>query len=208
MNLTPSHHPTPDDLLDYSSGRSDAAARAMVEAHTHLCRACAAQLGALAAAGGRLLQELPVVAAPEALLARIMDRLPQPHVGIVEDIPLPKSLQSLLPPVSERSWQSALGRGVRMLKVLQQESVELFVLHLSPGASFPHHAHHGRECALLLQGGAMVEGMRFEAGDWAEFAPGSSHEPKADEEGCWLLVRVEGGVRLSGWRGWLQRLMS
>jgi putative transcriptional regulator len=208
MNLTPTHHPSPDDLLDYSSGRSDAAARAMVEAHTHLCAACASHLGLLSATGGELLRDLPVTPAPDALLARIMDRLPAPQSTPDEEVPLPKPLQSLLPPASERAWQSALGRGVRMLKVLQQEGVELFLLHLAPGAGFPHHAHHGRECALLLEGGAVVDGARFEAGDWAEFAPGSAHAPKADEEGCWLLVRVEGGVRLSGWRGWLQRMTS
>lgn len=205
MTLPPSHHPSADDLLAYATGRGDRAAQALMEAHIHLCDACSAEVARFSAPGGRLLRDLPVTPAPEGLLARILDRLPAQAGGGPDEVPLLPHLLSLLPDPPQRAWSGALGRGIRFLKVLEEAGAELFLLQLSPGATFPHHAHRGRESALLLAGGALVEGRAFDAGDWAEFAPGSAHAPQAEGEGCWLLVRVEGGVRLSGWRGWLQR---
>lgn len=206
MSFRPSHHPTPDDLLAYVTGEAGPTARAMVEGHLALCDACAGESGRQAAAGGRLLRALPVTAAPEALLARILDRLPDPPEGAAE-VPLPGFLKALLPPPSERAW-GGLGKGIRLLKLLKEKGAELFLLQLGPGAQFPHHGHRGPEWALLLEGDVDVAGVSYATGDWASFAPGTCHAPVAGPEGCWLLVRVEGGVKLSGWRGWLQRVLG
>lgn len=208
MSLAPSHHPTPDDLVAYATGAADAASRAMVEAHVHLCASCGAEIGRFAAPGGRLLRNLPVTPAPDALLQRILDKLPPQAGGGPDEVPLPRHLLGLLPEPTTRTWQTLLGRGIRLLKVLREEGVDLFLLHLPPGVTFPHHAHEGREQALLLEGEALIEDIPFMTGDWAEFAVGSAHAPTAGAEGCWLFVRVEQGVRLSGWRGWLQRLVG
>jgi putative transcriptional regulator len=208
MSAAPTHHPIPDDLLAYATGRCDGAARAMVEAHLHLCAACAREVGRLTEPGGRLLRDLPVSAAPEGLLDRILDRLPPQAGSGPDEVPLPSHLLALLPEAAGRVWQTALGRGIRLLKVLGEEGVELFLVHLPPRVAFPHHAHRGREQALLLEGEAQVGEACFRTGDWAEFPAGSAHAPTAGGEGCWFLVRVEEGVRLSGWRGWLQRLVG
>lgn len=209
---TPISHPSEDRLLDHVLGRGDRGLRAMLEVHLEGCEACAARVAELAAPGGRLLAAQAPDPLPGDLWARILVRVAgeaEAPVAMEGLEALPAALKPLLPPPESRSWSSVLKKGVRFLSLLNEAGVELFLLRLDPGAAFPHHAHRGEELALMLQGGAQVDGTTFEAGDWLEFPDGSAHEPQAlEDEACWILVRLEGSVRLSGWRGLLQRLVE
>ncbi len=199
----PRHHPSADALLAYGTGQADAALRLLVEAHLDFCDACAGETGALAEPGGAILAALAPEAVPEDLFLRIRAALPGPAA---ETLPLPPAVSRLLPPPDQRVWRGVLKRGIRFLQVLegQVQGAAVYLLHLQSGAVFPHHAHEGMEDAVLLAGGAVDGVLELEAGDWRHMEPGSEHAPQArpDEE-CWLLVRLEGSVAFSGWRGLL-----
>jgi anti-sigma factor ChrR (cupin superfamily) len=132
----------------------------------------------------RLLEEGPVTAAPH----------------------LPAStLQALSPPASWK-WSSPGPGGMRFARLLEEGSTTLFLVRLGSEMAGPAHRHLGAEQTLLLQGGLEDGPRHFGPGAWSLQEPGSQHAPAATGEGCWALVRVEQGVQLQGWRGWLQRL--
>lgn len=199
----PRHHPSADALLAYGTGQADAALRLLVEAHLDCCDACAGETGALAEPGGALLAALAPEAVPPGLFARIQAALPRPGAA---DPTLPAAVARLLPPAEPRAWRGVLKRGIRFLRLMegQVQGAAVYLLHLQAGAAFPHHAHEGMEDAVLLAGGAVDGVLELEAGDWRHMEPGSEHAPHArPDEDCWFLVRLEGGVAFSGWRGLL-----
>jgi putative transcriptional regulator len=113
----------------------------------------------------------------------------------------------LLPDVAQASWRGALTRGFRFLQVPQLGGPDLFLIHMEAGRSFPCHDHGGLERTLVLVGGLQDAQGVMEAGDFDEAPPGHVHAPVAlPDEDCWLLATLEGGIRLRGWRGLLQRV--
>ncbi len=209
LHLPPSIHPSGEQLLAHACGEGDRSFRAVVEAHLAACPACGATVAEEAQLGGVMLAGLPPAPLPPELFSRILAAIPEQVAPDPDEIPLPEALRPLLPPPEERSWGGALSRGVRFLKLVEEKGAQLFLVHIQPGATFPHHAHSGGEVAVMLAGGTQVGSTRYEAGDWAEFPAGSHHAPQAlPAEACWILARVEGPMRLTGWRGAIQKLMS
>jgi putative transcriptional regulator len=197
----PRHHPSQNALLGYANGQADPALRLLVEAHLDACDACAREAGALAQPGGALLAALAPESVPASLFARIQAALPARGE---EAPPLPPAVARVLPPAP--TWRGVLKRGIRFMQILDAEAggALVYLLHLQDGAAFPHHGHAGAEDAVLLAGGALDGDLELEGGDWRHMAPGTAHAPRARPgEDCWLLVRLEGGVAFSGWRGLL-----
>jgi putative transcriptional regulator len=104
------------------------------------------------------------------------------------------------------------GSGSRTARLVRNSpgGCGLFLVHIPPGGRFPSHSHQGEEEGMVLAGGVWDRGRFLEEGDWASAPTGSKHELIADpKEGCWALIREEcEDVRLSGWRGVLQRAAS
>lgn len=68
-------------------------------------------------------------------------------------------------------------------------SVRAWIVEMTPGSMWPHVDQHPDGEDVYVIEGEMVEGnMRFPAGSYLHFAPGSSHQPSTDI-----------GVRLIGW---------
>jgi putative transcriptional regulator len=209
----PLMHPSEDRLLDYALGHGDRGLRVILETHLAGCDTCAAKVAEVSSAGGSLVAEQTSDPLPAELWDRILAQVAVEAVpaAMLDDLQLPLALRALVPPPAEQQWSSVLKKGIRFLRLLNEAGTELFLVRLEPGAAFPHHVHGqgGREIALMLQGGAIVGGRTFEAGDWVEFPGGSAHAPAAlPDEPCWILAQVQGEVQLSGWRGLLQRLVK
>jgi putative transcriptional regulator len=199
----PKHHPSPDALLAYAAGQADPALRLLVEAHLEACDACGAETGAFSEPGGALLRSLGSEPVPGELFARVLAALPAQDI---QDLSVPAPVSRLLPPSGKREWRGVLKRGIRFLQLMEDQTrgTLVYLLHLQNGAAFPHHAHDGMEDAVLLAGGATDGELDLDAGDWRHMEPGTDHAPRAKAgEDCWFLVRLEGGVAFSGWRGFL-----
>jgi putative transcriptional regulator len=127
----------------------------------------------------------------------------------VESVPLPPSVLAELPPPERWRWHSTLSRGSQVARVVRGEAggCSLYMVRMQAGARFPRHEHRGGEEGLIVAGGAWDRGRFLEVGDWSSAPAGSKHQPIADpKEGCWVLVREEcEEVRLTGWRGLVQR---
>jgi putative transcriptional regulator len=212
--MKPVNHPPSERLLAYATGAADVPLRLLVETHLSFCPDCARDVGRLGAPGGTLLEAMPEAPVPRDLFGRIWEEAarhtpPRPVGGL----PLPPALLAELPPPERWHWRSLLSEGSRVARLLQDEAVgcSLYLVHLPAGARFPRHSHRGGgEDTLVVAGGAWDRGRFLEAGDWSSSPVGSKHELTADpKEGCWALAREEcEDVRLTGWRGVLQRAAS
>lgn len=207
--MIPRFHPSENRLLDHVVGGTDAAARALMDCHLALCDACAARFHDLSLGGGFFLAQQRPAAVPPGLFTRILDRIGQ-EPPLPSAPPFLRSLAPFLPPDLSRGWRGALAPGFRFLELAPDlpEGVKLYLVRLVAGMPFPGHRHQGLEEAVVLSGGLVDETGQYEAGDWDAMDEGSSHIPRAlEDEDCWLVARLEGEIRFSGWRGLIQRLV-
>jgi putative transcriptional regulator len=204
------HHPAPETLLAHAAGTLQAGHGVVVAAHLQGCAQCRAELAALEAAGGALLEELP----PETLaaeafaqvLARLDEPLPAPpsrprqaELGLPEGLRLPAALRGA--EIGRWLW---IGPGVRYSRVRLPWAPEqnVMLLRVAGGRKVIHHTHGGAEFTQVLWGGFRDETGHYGPGDIGEADETLAHQPVADPEGCICLAALEGGLRLP----WLTRL--
>ncbi|MGE0640023.1 MAG: cupin domain-containing protein [Thermoanaerobaculia bacterium] len=205
-------HPSEETILAAVSGGLDRPHRIVVEAHLEQCPTCRASQGELARAGGSFLTGIPPEAPPAALWERLESAVRSaPPVDRTDPAwPLPESVRAELRGQPKPSWWSLLLNGGKVAVLLEDPATKaLLCLGEMPGSRrFPRHEHLGFEQVTVLAGGYEDERGSFEAGDYAEYGPGSEHGPDTlDGDPCWTLFRLEGKVRFRGWRGLLQRLV-
>jgi putative transcriptional regulator len=69
------------------------------------------------------------------------------------------------------------------------------------GMSMPVHGHGGSELSLVLSGTLQDGPAHLGPGDWLTCGAGQQHGPTAGPGAeCWALLRIEGGIRFTGWR--------
>jgi putative transcriptional regulator len=208
-------HPPEEILLAIASGQADLPRRVLVEGHLDSCAACRAVIAELSAPGGALLggiaEETPSDRVWERLWAQVQAippgaGMPDPALA---DLPLPAGVRRELPPLREIAWRRLTVRGARLAVLLRDRFTgsALILGHMPAKRAFPRHLHLGTEDVLVLAGGYEDQYGTFEAGAYAQYAPGTEHRPLTEPgEECWTLLRLEKPNLLYGWRGWLQRL--
>lgn len=209
---TPTSHPDEDVLIAFAAGQLDLAYRVLLEAHLGSCRRCADQIGWMNALGERLLAGLESEEPPAPRWDDLERRLDALVDDDLAETPLPPAARAELEPrLKERRWIQlplSTARTVR-LWIDREAQVELVLARVDAGRRFPAHRHLGAEQVQVLSGGYRDPMGHFEAGDFATYPAASSHAPRIDvDEPCWIVTRIERGVQLAGWRGWLMRHTS
>lgn len=120
----------------------------------------------------------------------------------------PDPLAALRPhvaPEAEWRWTRRGLGGAQVARVLQNPATgaSLHLARLHGGGRMPMHGHAGPEVSLVLTGALQDGPAHLRPGDWGTAGPSTCHSPKADPDGCWALVRLEGGLRFTGWRSLL-----
>jgi hypothetical protein len=152
-----------------------------------------AQYQAAAAAIPYGLEAVPTAAKMQGLKARLFERL---------ELPLEPA------PASDRrlSTLTAAFTAVRSGNLVWQTSpipkVQIATLHLDaerreragllraePGMQYPPHTHGGTEEIYMLSGDLVLEGVRYEAGDYIRSASQSQHSPAHSVTGCTFFFR-------------------
>ncbi len=212
------HHLSDDTLLRHAAGRLGAGLALVTAAHLHGCAHCRGRLAAFEAVGGALLEmEAPAAMAPSAfsnVLSRLEERpAPPPVLRAPRRAALNLPPEMTLPPVlagcdiGRWLW---LGRGVRYSRVRLPWAPDANVMLLRVAASraVVSHAHAAQELTQILHGGYSDSTGQYGPGDIAEHDETVLHQPRADEEGCICLAALEGGLRLDGWMGRVQRRLG
>ena len=93
--------------------------------------------------------------------------------------------------VTDRRWTHT-GFGVRYKRLAYDPAhhMEITLVQMDPGASYPAHQYVGAEELFVVRGDCLCEGHRLGQGDYHHSAAGAFHRPAASENGCeFILVR-------------------
>jgi putative transcriptional regulator len=212
------HHPNDDTLLRHAAGKLNAGLALVTEAHLHNCAHCRDRVATFEAVGGTLLDSQPAAAmtltAFTDVLARLGERpatAPAPRIPRQAELSLPPgmTLPSVLAGCDIGRWLW-LGRGVRYSQVRLPWAPDsnVMLLRVAANRAVVRHTHALHELTLILHGGYSDCTGRYGPGDMADADETLLHQPHADEEGCICLAALEGGLRLGGWMGRLQRRLG
>ena len=205
---TPAHHPDEEILIAHASGQLDRGYRVLIEAHLALCPQCTQDVAALQRPGGQLLRELDDSPPSDALWQAIEQRLDDLPEDPLAATPLPLGARAELALKSPRRVARLPFSTARISSLWADpdRDVQLLMISIAPGHTFPGHQHLGCEQVQVLTGGYEDPYGHFKAGDFAPYPASTAHAPQIDEdEPCWIVTRIEQGVRFSGWRGWMMR---
>lgn len=112
-------------------------------------------------------------------------------------------LRPHLPPEAHWHWtRQGLG-GAQVARLLRDPltGATLNLARMPGGMSMPVHSHGGLELSLVLSGTLQDGPAHLGPGDWIACGPGQQHGPTAGPGAeCWALLRIEGGIRFTGWR--------
>ncbi len=224
----PQHHIPATLLLDYAAGSLPEAWALAVACHLTFCPSCRAELRAMEAAGGGLLdQAAPAELKPgslDAVLARLEPGSPDAAPGLMPgqayraqqqagrpagrqsgQAPVPRPLAAYLPDGFDNlPWRwSGAGLHALPLALPKARGGMASLLRIAPGAAMPVHGHAGEELTLVLSGGFTDERGAFRQGD-VEYADGSvQHRPVAmADRPCICLAVTDAPLRFSGPFGW------
>lgn len=93
--------------------------------------------------------------------------------------------------VTDRRWTDA-GTGLRYKRLAHDpvHHIEITLVQMDPGASYPAHRYVGAEELFVVRGDCFCEGHRLGEGDYHRAVAGAVHRPVASENGCeFILVR-------------------
>ena len=196
------HHLTDDLLMRYAAGTLPEAFNLVVAAHISLCDDCRAQLGALEAVGGAVLEEAGQTAV-NADLAAIFDRID----ATASEIKIPAQAPGIFPTALQDyvggdldavKWRP-LGMGVKQAILKTSKTARVRLLKIPAGCAMPDHGHRGTELTLVLKGAFKDEADRFGRGDVEVATEDDHHTPIAEEgEDCICLSATDAPLKFRG----------
>lgn len=198
------HHPPEDLLAEFAAGTLAPPLALALAAHVELCAACRADVAAMEAVGGLLLEEIAPVAVSAAARAAVFARLDEPEVparapAIAPDPSLPAVLARAIGPLAALGWRR-VSRAIEEARLpVSGGGFRAALLRLKPGAAMPEHTHRGREFTLVLTGGYSDGGKAFGPGDFDRRDASDRHQPVVDpDDECLCLVVLDAPIRLTG----------
>lgn len=205
----PTHHPDPDDLLEYATGESPEWLSLVVACHLTFCPECRAQVALLDDVGGALLDALPQTpgaSMPPRALARLAAPPPllasRPRCLAPDVVALPRPLHAYFRDDVPRF--RFLAPGVKHVPLtFSVGGIPGRVVRFAPGFTVPEHAHTGTERVLVLDGELedAATGERFVDGDLSQRDAGTQHAQRILADGCVALVVTVGPIVPSSFWG-------
>ena len=204
------HHPADELLLQHAAGTLSTGQRLVMATHLELCPACRAQVTALRAIGGALLDDEPAAAMRGDALARTLAR-----IDALEAAPAATAVvkHTAPPPMpAGATWPRALadctatrwrwiGPGMRWCRVTlpHDPAANVFLLRIGAGKYLPQHTHRGTEMTQLLYGRFHDGRALFGPGDF-DIADAEVHHQPVVQEGseCICIASVDGQLAFDG----------
>jgi hypothetical protein len=93
--------------------------------------------------------------------------------------------------VTDRRWTDT-GPGMRYKRLAHDpvRHIEITLVQLDPGASYPAHKYVGVEELFVVRGDCLCEGCKLGQGDYHRSIAGAAHRPAASRNGCeFILIR-------------------
>lgn len=201
------HHISEPLLMAYAAGSLNEAFSLVVASHISMCDTCRAELGALEAVGGALLEQTSNMDTRvdfEATM-RLIDAGPKEPIRLPQRSgTLPTALQSYIGGDLEAVKWRPVGMGVKQAILPTSKDATVRLLKIPAGCTIPDHGHRGTELTLVLQGAFRDESDRFDVGDVEIATELDEHTPVADDgQDCICLAATDAPLRF---RGIVQRM--
>lgn len=196
--MSPNHHPSDEILIVYAAGALEPGFGLVVGAHLEGCAHCSARVGALEAASGAALKDLPESEIAADALAKVMRRLNEvaPATTKLDISPFIDRL-SLRP----KKWV-APGVWVAGVNTPHAPNNRVYLLSVAAGGLTARHEHSGAEFCTVLKGAYRDELGLFAAGDFAAAYDEFNHQPVVEgSETCVCLFATEGRLKPQGLLG-------
>jgi putative transcriptional regulator len=211
--MTPVHHVTDEQLVEYAAGALSEGAALAIACHAALCGPCAARLRGLDALGGAALD----ATAPQALAPGALDSLLARLDGAAASAPpvdasalhlldthgIPRVvLPYLEPEIAAAGWRRLVPGITRLdLRVAPAATVARLV-NLRAELEIPLHDHGGTEYTVIFTGALADDQGRFARGDISIRAAGERHVQRVEAgQPCVALVINEGPLEPLTWKG-------
>jgi putative transcriptional regulator len=216
------HHPQPELLLNYVSGKLSPAMSIVVALHQKRCQQCQAQIAELEAVGGEAIMN-PVSTNQQqiedslqdnfAKLMATIEQTPSDESGIgddneasVFDLALASEDLDVFTQINElkigrKSWQRVSRKIWRTQFDLPDEKFQLEVLKFAPYAKIPKHTHEGEEITQILQGAFSDQDGEYQAGEFLIRNSQHEHQPVAGPEGCICVAVTNAPLKFTGLLG-------
>jgi putative transcriptional regulator len=202
--MTIRHHLSDQLLTAYAAGQLPEAFNLVVATHVSLCDDCRAQLAALDAVGGALIETGEEMDLGADALAQAMARieaLPQAtrseplRAAGVFPAPLADYVGGDLSAVR---WRR-VGGGVKQAILPTGKDASARLLFIPAGKAVPDHGHRGMELTLVLQGAFADDNDRFGRGDVEIADEDLEHTPVAlAGQDCICLAATDAPLRFRG----------
>jgi anti-sigma factor ChrR (cupin superfamily) len=136
---------------------------------------------------------LPTAAKMQGLKAQLFERLALPPEPAAESAaPRRSELAAIMAVRSgDLRWRTGQIPKVAMaiLHIDRHRRERVGLLRAEPGMQYPPHTHGGTEEIYMLSGDLVLEGVRYEAGDYIRSAPQSHHASAHSVTGCTFFFR-------------------
>ena len=208
--MTIRHHLSEPLLMAYAAGSLPEAFNLVVATHVSLCDGCRADLAAMEALGGAVLEDAPPeVAMSDTALAAALARLNGQdtaaaaaavrHCKDMRGNALPAPLVDYIGgDLAGVKWQK-LGFGVRQAILPTGTGATARLLLIPAGQAVPDHGHRGTELTLVLRGAFADQTDRFGPGDLEIATQDLQHSPRAEAgEDCLCLAATDAPLRFLG----------
>lgn len=193
MSQPPLHHPSPELLAAYAAGHMRAGFDFVTAVHVRSCATCRAEVAQLEAVGASVLD------APAALEANSLNAV-LARLGAVEPLAAAPTLNDVI----KRARRRWVVPGVWTAKIDTPHAAgdRVYLLSVDPGVEAALHSHRGAEFTQVLAGALQDEGDIFNAGDFCERDPSTTHRPKVlGSAPCVCLFATEGRLMPKDWIG-------
>lgn len=210
--MTKAHHPSNEDLTNYTNGTLRAGLATVISTHLEFCSFCKTKVQRLSDDLSH--QFLSIEEQPHSeidleaefhkmsplIFSPLEEKVNKDNL-VTGDITareihfddksftLPKSLSSIC--TRYLDWRR-FGENSAVCRVTDEANGNLLFIYVGPGDKIPEHGHEGSEYGCVLNGSFQSEGQFFSTGDFTVFHQETCHAPfTQSEDGCLVVVWLE-----------------
>jgi putative transcriptional regulator len=213
-NSTIHHHPSDEQLTEFSAGSLVMSRALCISAHLDHCHDCQQRLARLQRLGSAQLETLAPQSVSNTLKQSIMAKIheispPQEKSPIKKETTsdVPRCLQKWVPDsLDDLSW-TKISPSISISELCTEgNGAKAALVKVKAGGNMAHHSHTGEEVTVILKGSYSDEDGIYRKGDYVFRDPGHKHKPIATkDQDCVCLIVLDAPIQFTGW---IQRLLN
>lgn len=206
------HHPSDDQLTEFSAGVLPMSRALCVSAHVEHCHSCQQRLKKMQQLASAQLDTLAPQRVSDALKQSVMQGIkqqaqqqitapPKPSVSTPVSDGIPRCLRKWVPESFDQLKWTSLTPSVSISELCSEGSgAKAALVKVKAGGNMAHHSHTGDEVTVILKGSYSDEDGCYREGDYVFRDNGHKHMPIAtNDQDCICLIVLDAPIQFTGW---------